>query len=183
MIDMIGNRFGQLLCSFRIGLAQFCNLSSCFRIKFGFVTHVDDRFGYTFYPDIATISFLAGSLQSRTVGAEGDAVVFPGNIVHTFGILFTTGDCLERFGCSRCDLVGHIFAGLNGNRENDLVVIRYLIGYLRTSIVRNDECLTFHFVNSVRSDFGDFVRAVRGRRIADGYLDHFLLRARKRGGR
>ena len=149
MVDMVGNRTGEFLCCFLVCFAQFGYFGSRFRVQFSLITHVYNRFGNTFSPDIISESLFAGSLQSRTIGTESDTVVFPGNIVHTFRIELTAGNCGESLGSARFNLISNTAVCVHINRENNFLVVCDLIRNLRSVIVGNDERFAIQFGNGI----------------------------------
>ena len=123
---------------FRICLFQFSYLGTLFRIQFFRIERFQNRFRCVVLREkIVAKTTLSTSLQGRTIRTESAKIILPGNIVQTFGIIFTASNDIERCRCTRLNSVNSRSVRFYRSGENNLFVIRHLIRHLLTVNIKH----------------------------------------------
>ena len=140
VVEMIGRGLLHLKgFVFLAGCLQSLNL----RVvgEFGLIAAFHLEIGRVLQPHIDAESTLARTLQSRSVEAIGRAVVLPGNIVDTLGIL-TTGDIhLRGLRAARLNSKHSRSTRANSHIEQQATVVGQLIAHLLSECILHDERL------------------------------------------
>ncbi len=135
---MVRDSFLQFGGSFRICLFQFSYLGTLFLVQFFSVHTFKNRLrGVVLRKKVIAEASFASCLQGRTIRTESAKIILPGNIVQTFGIIFTASNDIERSRCARLNSVNSRSVRLYRSGENNLFVIRHLIRHLLTVNIKH----------------------------------------------
>ncbi len=135
---MVRDSFLQFGGSFRICLFQFSYLGTLFRIQFFRIERFQNRFCCVVLREkVVAETTLSACLQGRTIRTKSAKIILPGNVVQTFGIIFTASNDIERSRCARLNSVNSRSVRLYRSGENNLFVIRHLVRYLLTVNIKH----------------------------------------------
>ena len=135
---MVRDGILQFGSGFRVCLFQFGYLSTLFRIELFSIQRFQNRLrSVILRKKIVAETTFSTSLQSRTISTESAKIILPGNVVQTFGVIFTASNDIKRRRCARLNGISNRTVCPYRNGEDHLLIIRHLIRHLLTVDVKH----------------------------------------------
>ena len=175
MIRQFLQQPGSLL---RLRFLQFFQFRASFLIGLLCIHALQCRFGsIALGKQVITKSTLPFCLQSRAIRAESHQVVFPGHIIHTFGIAFAASLYIERFRNTGLYGVSGRTIGSYRSGKYNFAVIGNLIRELLPVDIQNHNlcriCQSQPVCNSFHRYLYHLIRALQSQRV--GYRNGYRL--------
>ena len=160
MVEVVGGLDLHLFC---LGIfASFLQVSNTLVVgEFHLIAFLHLQVRSILHPHIDAIGFLARPLQCRTIEAVCRAVVLPGDVVHTLGILSACDIYFWFLGCPQRDGIDGFATRSYGSIDEQQAIIGNLIIHFLTHGIFHHESLALvdakAFIYILHIHFNDFL--------------------------